>query len=142
MLGYPIPRPDGHGVEGRSEVFDLAERASQSTPHDYRSESVRFPVPLFRYKNLNPGEADVADRSLTHRQSVAGLTPSQEDPSAEFTNVTDLSWPDVAAHPRYAHARGYRQLRGELAADLQHCSYELLARISWLLGESISDDSE
>ena len=49
----------------------------------------------------------------------------------EFTNVTELSWPSVAVHPRYAGAIGYRQLRAELAEDLAGLPYEVLARLSW-----------
>lgn len=50
-----------------------------------------------------------------------------------LTNVTALSWPDYAVHPRYAGAAGYRELRAELAADLADLSIEALAGLSWEL---------
>lgn len=73
----------------------------------------------------------MGSHSLSRGQMITGAVVPTGNESAEFTNVTELSWPGVAVHPRYAGARGYRQLRAELAEDLATLPYEVLARLSW-----------
>lgn len=77
--------------------------------------------------------------SLSGRHTIADVSPRHEPGPADFTNVTELSWPDVAVHPRYAGERGYRELRGAISVDLGACSYEVLARLSWLVAAGVPE---
>lgn len=77
--------------------------------------------------------------SVSGRHTLPCVSPRHEPQHEDFTNVTDLCWPDAVVHPRYAGVRGYRELRGQLGLDLGQLSYETLARISWLVGAATCD---
>jgi hypothetical protein len=67
------------------------------------------------------------------------LPDRHETRDADFTNVTAMSWPGVAVHPRYADvANDPDRLEGRMMRDIAGCSYEVLARLSWLLAEGTS----
>lgn len=79
--------------------------------------------------------------SMSYRHSTPSDVRQASTIGADFTNVTALSWPEVPVHPRYDEARGdYRRLKADLQDDLARCSYETLARVTWLLGAIASSD--
>lgn len=73
-------------------------------------------------------------RPVSHGHQLSHSVAATSRGADDFTNVTEMSWPDAVVHPRYAGAHGYRELRAEIANDLAGLSIEALARISWVVG--------
>lgn len=75
-------------------------------------------------------------RHLSHRQKLSECVPQSGVRAPDFTNVTEMSWPDVAVHPRFADKTDPVRLRAALQLALSECSYEALARLSWVVAST------
>jgi hypothetical protein len=72
---------------------------------------------------------------LSTGQSIPDPVEQTGTIATDFTNVTALSWPGADVHPKFRAYADHVRLRAALQIELGSWSYEMLARLSWAVGE-------